>query len=159
MTEAYRMSSLAGLPNSNIPKINIGELISSSNHLFSTKFNFAESQRVNTMVNQLPAFTVHHPLETISRPVWRGRSNIGRLMSPRNFRPNRYDQSLQGWRQNKKRRFGQVPDQGGYPPVQRQRSFPFQNNPPPIGGQFRYTSRYSICQPGVRFTNIKTLLS
>ena len=152
------MSTISGIQTSNIPKIFIDDLLSSDSRIFSSKMSFDEKDRQNFLLNQLPSFTVQ-PLESIARPIWSGQNRRQNFPPPPRFRPNRYDQSLIGWRQNKPR-FDDSEGQGGFPPPpHRQRSFRFHPHPPGQGPSFRnprFQQRQEHIHPLENFDSFET---
>ena len=162
LPESYRMSKISGIRTSNIPKIFIDDLLSSSSRTFSSKMNFDEIDRQNFLTNRLPAFSVQ-PLESIARPIWSGQVQVQNrrqpFQPPPRFRPNRYDQSLIGWRQNKPRFDNPEVQQGFPPPPHRQRSFRFNPHPQGHGPKFRnphFQQRQEQTHPLENFDSFET---
>jgi hypothetical protein len=96
--------------------------------IFTSKINFNEIDREAEMVGRKWKPPNMMGLESIIRPKWH-RPLIGaiRRHHQHRFRPNRYEQSLQGWRQHP----SDEPEGQGFPPPppHRQRSFRFNQGP------------------------------
>ena len=87
-------------------------------------------------------------LESIRRPMW-NRPKLGQIRRRNHhFRPNRYEQSLQGWRQIPP--FDE-PEGQGLPPPHRQRGFRFLQGP-----QSRFLPRQEHIHPLENFDSFET---
>ena len=139
LPETYRMSKI-GTPN--VPKIFIDDdLLTAGSQIFASMINFNEIDRQASMIDRIASLdadaTPMMTLESIGRPIW-NRPKMGQ-MRRRGFRPNRYEQSLQGWRQGPP---FENPDGPGFehppppPPPHRQRSLRFN-----LGQGFRFQPR------------------
>ena len=141
MPETYRVSKI-GTPN--VPKIFIADddddLLTAGSQVFASMINFNEIDRQAAMINRKTSFdadamsspTLMQTLESIGRPIW-NRPKMGQMR--RRFRPNRYEHSLQGWRQG--------------PPFDNPEGPGFQSPPPPPPHRQR-SLRFNLGQ-GIRF--------